>query len=116
MMTLGVTSLASAQGQAQPQIDRGVAVVDLKYIFDNFPYFQEEKKKIDAAIKLAEGEVAADKKNVEQLKEARDNCKKGMPDYIARDAQLTRAQTELTIKVQQTRKQFVEREANAYFS
>jgi Skp family chaperone for outer membrane proteins len=115
-MTLGVTSLASAQGQAQPQVDRGVAVVDLKYIFDNFPYFLAEKKKIDDDIKLAEAGVTADKKNVEDLKTARDACKKGMPDYINRDAQLTRAQTELTIKVQQTRKQFVEREANAYFN
>jgi outer membrane protein len=115
-MTLGVTSLATAQNQGQPPIDRGVAVVDLKYIFDNFPYFQEEKKKIDAAIKAAEGEVTTDKEQLEQLKKARDQCKKGMPDYIARDAQVTRAQTELSIKVQQTRKQFVEREANAYFN
>ena len=41
--------------------------------------------------------------------------KKGSGDYNARDVQLTRAQTELTFKVQQTRKKFVEREADLYF-
>jgi Skp family chaperone for outer membrane proteins len=113
-MTLGVTSRASAQNQAQ--IDRGVAVVDLKYIFDNFEYFKGEKAKIDNDIKLAEAEVATEKKNVEQLKDHRDLARKGTPEYINRDAQLTRAQTELTVKVAQTRKKFVEREANLYFT
>jgi Skp family chaperone for outer membrane proteins len=110
-MTLGVTSLAGAQNR----VDRGVAVVDLKYVFDNFPIFLQEKQKVDGEIKAAEAEVTAEKKRVEELKAQRDNCKRGTPDYTARDTQLTRAQTELSIKVQQTRKRFVEREANLYF-
>ena len=85
-MTLGATSLASAQTP-----DRGVAVVDLKYIFDNFPLFLAEKKKVDAEIQAAEADVTADKNNVEGLKKSRDDCKKGTPDYNARDAQFTRA-------------------------
>jgi Skp family chaperone for outer membrane proteins len=108
-MTLGVTSLASAQAP-----DRGVAVVDLKYIFDNFPLFLQEKEKVDVEIKAAEGVVTADKNNVEQLKAERDRSKKGTPDYNARDEQFTRAQIELGAKVQQTRRKFVEREANLY--
>jgi Skp family chaperone for outer membrane proteins len=112
LTTLGVTSLASAQ--AQP--DRGVAVVDLKYIFDNFPWFKAQKDQVDGEIKAAEAEVAAEKKNVEQLKDERDKCKKGTADYQARDTQFTRAQIELGAKVQNTRKRFVEREANLYLN
>ncbi len=111
-MTLGVTSLASAQSQ----VDRGVAVVDLKYIFDNFPFFLAEKQKIDDDIKKADTDLTAEKQTVEQLKVERDKCRKGTPDYFTRDAQLTRAQTELSVKVQTTKKKFVEREANLYFN
>jgi Skp family chaperone for outer membrane proteins len=110
MMTLAVSSSARAQGQ----VDRGVAVVDLKYIFDNFPLFLAEKEKVDKDIKAAEDEVVAEKKNLETLKTQRDECKKTSPEYASRDAQLTRAGTELQVKVTQTRKRFVEREATLY--
>ncbi len=113
-MTLGVTPKASAQGQAQ--IDRGVAVVDLKYIFDNFPWFTAEKQRIDDDLKKAETEMQAEKTAAEQLKAKRDECRKGTPDYVTRDQQLIRAQTELNVKIQTTRKKFVEREANLYFN
>lgn len=109
-----VASLASAQ--APSQIDRGVAVVDLKYIFDKFPWFTQQKEQVDNEIKAAEAEITADKKHLEELKAERDKCRKGTPEYTARDAQFTKAQIELGAKVQQTRKRFVEREANIYFN
>lgn len=105
------SSPAFAQGQA---VDRGVAVIDLRFIFEHYPRFKELKAVIDNDVKLEEEAIKTLKAQLESTKKLRDEARRGTTDYERLDGQLTQQQVNLQARVQQSRKKFMEREASIY--
>jgi Skp family chaperone for outer membrane proteins len=100
--------------QAQQVVDRGVAVIDLRYIFEKYPRFQEAKAVIDNDVKAEEEAIKGQKAQLESVKKQRDEARRGTTDYERLDGQLTQLQVSLQARIQQSRKRFMEREAFAY--
>jgi Skp family chaperone for outer membrane proteins len=102
--------------QAQSQVDRGVAVIDLRYIFEHFPRFQEAKAAIDADVKGQENEIRARKEKLEDLKKRRDALRRTSTEYETLDNQLTRESAEFQAELQKQRRRIMGREAQAYYT
>lgn len=113
----GTIDPSTARAQVQQQrIDRGVAVVDLKYIFDNYPRFTQAKEAMQNQVTRAEADVKTYKARVEQEIKRRDNYHPGQARYVEIDAHVTRMKIELQSMFTTQKKRFLQQEAEIYFT
>jgi Skp family chaperone for outer membrane proteins len=109
-------AFSSAKAQNQPVVDRGVAVIDLRYIFEHYPKFQELKASIDADVKSQEADIKARKERLETLKKQRDSHRRVSTEYESLDNQLTRESADFQAHITNERKRIMAREATAYYT
>src|SRR5947207_12297783 len=67
----------------------GIAVIDLKYIFDHDPAFARAKADVDIDIQLAEAMVELRKASVDKLQKDRQRESRGSAEYKRLDRLLT---------------------------
>ena len=113
-----IVSLCARTSTAQPQRPPGpgVAIIDLTYIFKNHTRFQAMKDDLERDVKRAEEDLKALQKQIAELIELRKEYNSGTPDYRRLDEQIVQRQAELQSKVKLQRKDFVRREAKAYYN
>ncbi len=111
----------AAAGAATPQYSAnagkyGVAVIDISYIFKNYPGFTAEIEKLKKEMEAADGQLKADSERLVQMQQQRDTLKPGSDDFKKVDEQLAREKADFSIKQGTIRRDFLEREAKIYFS
>lgn len=93
-----------------------VALVDVSYIFKNHHRFKASMNAMKAEVERAEAEVKKDREAILRLNEQLQGFRKGTPDYNAIDEDLTRRRTELGVRIQKQKKEFLQREATIYYN
>jgi Skp family chaperone for outer membrane proteins len=93
----------------------GIAVVDISYIFKNFPAFTSAIEALKKEMEAADGQLKADRDRLAQMEEQRNALKPGTPDFKRLDEELARQKADFSIKQGTIRRDFLEREAKIYY-
>jgi Skp family chaperone for outer membrane proteins len=94
----------------------GVAVVDISYIFKNYPGFTAEIEKLKKEMEGADGQLKADRDRLVAMEQQRDALKPGSNEFKQLDEELARQKADFSIKQGTIRRDFLEREAKIYYS
>jgi len=108
------TKLSFAQAQAGA--GQGIAIIDLAYIFKNYPRFQAMKDDMKRDVDRVENELKSMRDEIEKLGTRLNEYPKGTPEYKELETHLANRQAELNVKVQLQKKDFLQREAKIYFN
>ena len=93
----------------------GVAVVDISYVFKKHDRFIATMESMKTEMESAEAEMKAERANIGQLEERRNNYNAGSAEYKQLDEELARQMAEFNLKMTRLHKSFVERQAKLYF-
>jgi Skp family chaperone for outer membrane proteins len=93
----------------------GIAVVDISYIFKNYPAFTGAIEGLKKEMEAADGQLKADRDRLAQMEEQRNTLKPGTADFKRLDEELARQKADFSIKQGTIRRDFLEREAKIYF-
>jgi Skp family chaperone for outer membrane proteins len=93
----------------------GIAVVDISFIFKNYPGFTSQIEALKGEMEAADGKLKADRDRLVQMEEQRNTLKPGSPEFKQLDEQLAHLKAEFTIKQGTIRRDFLEREAKVYY-
>jgi Skp family chaperone for outer membrane proteins len=91
-----------------------IALVDISYIFDNYPPFKEQMAELKRDVDRAENEVKKKVTGLEETKKKMDASARGSMEYIKLEADLSVSQAELKTGVEAQRKEFLSHEAQLY--
>lgn len=94
----------------------GMGVVDVSYIFKNFPGFTAEIEKLKKEMEGADGQLKADRDRLVAMEQQRDTLKPGSNEFKQLDEELARQKADFSIKQGTIRRDFLEREAKIYYS
>jgi Skp family chaperone for outer membrane proteins len=93
-----------------------VAVVDISFIFKNYPGFTSQIEALKTEMEAADGKLKADRDAIMRMEEQRNTMKPGSPEFKQLDEQLAHQKAEFQIKQGTIRRDFLEREAKVYYS
>ena len=93
----------------------GIAVVDISFIFKNYPGFTNQIEALKTEMEAADGKLKADRDNLVRMEEQRNTMKPGSPEFKQLDEQLAHMKAEFSIKQGTIRRDFLEREAKIYY-
>ena len=105
---------AAAPPAASSAGPRGVAVIDITFILDNYPRLKQESDQFKADVenmgKQFKGEQETIVKSAEKLK----TFKAGSPDFKKLEEELAQRSSDLKVKASLQEKEFAERESRMY--
>jgi Skp family chaperone for outer membrane proteins len=108
--------LAAQQNAAGANASRyGIAVVDISYIFKNYPAFTGAIEGLKKEMEAADGQLKADRDRLARMEEERNALKPGTPDFKRLDEELAWQKADFSIKQGTIRRDFLEREAKIYY-
>jgi Skp family chaperone for outer membrane proteins len=93
----------------------GIAVVDISFVFKNYPGFTSQIEALKTEMEAADGKLKADRDRLVQMEEQRNTMKPGSTEFKQLDEQLAHLKAEFTIKQGTIRRDFLEREAKVYY-
>jgi Skp family chaperone for outer membrane proteins len=93
----------------------GIAVVDISFIFKNYPGFTSQIETLKTEMEAADGKLKADRDRLVAMEEQRNTMKPGSPEFKQLDEQLAHLKAEFSIKQGTVRRDFLEREAKVYY-
>ena len=93
-----------------------IAVVDISFIFKNYPAFTSQIEKLKGEMEAADGSLRAERDRLVQMEEERNTKKPGSPEFKQLDENLARLKAEFSIKQGTVRRDFLEKEATVYFT
>ncbi len=105
----------AAPGHGANAAKYGIAVVDISFIFKNYPGFTSQIEGLKAEMEAADGKLKADRDRLVQMEEQRNTLKPGSPEFKQIDEQLAHLKAEFQIKQGTVRRDFLEREAKVYY-
>jgi Skp family chaperone for outer membrane proteins len=118
----GLVSTAGPRAQAQQQAGPGgnagrygIAVVDISFIFKNYPQFTSQIEALKKEMETADGQLKADRDRIVSMEEQRNTLKPGTEQFKQLDEELARQKAEFSIKQGTVRRDFLEREAKVYY-
>ena len=103
-----------AQAPARPAAGPNVALLDVSYIFKNHARFKGKMEEMKADVERAEAQVKKERETIIKLAEDLQRFHKGTPDYKALEEELAKRQADLSVQVQLTKNEFLQREAKIY--
>jgi len=115
----GAAPAGAAAGQPSPGANApryGIAVVDISYIFKNYPNFTASIEQLKKEMEAADGQLKADRDRLAQMEEQRNALKPGTADFKHLDEELARQKADFSIKQGTIRRDFLEREAKIYYA
>ncbi len=92
-----------------------VAIIDLKYIFDNHMRFKAMTEEMRRSVQGAEADINARKERVNNLIKQLNDVNKGAPDYKQLEDEITQQKADLSALVSTTKREFMRREAKIYY-
>ncbi|MCA9261405.1 MAG: OmpH family outer membrane protein [Planctomycetales bacterium] len=116
-LSLASTQSARAQGHnASANASRfGIAVVDISYIFQNYPKFTRTMESMKTEMTTAEDSLKSERDRVQKMEEHRNTLKPGTDDFKRLDEELARQKADFNIKAGAIRRDFLEKEAQVYY-
>jgi len=110
------TVVAQQQNPAGANSSRfNIGVVDVSYIFKNYQQFRSSMDAMKKEMESAEGELKAERGQVQTREEERKSFKVGSPEFKKLDEEIARLKAEFNLKAGRIRKDFLEREAKVYY-
>ena len=92
----------------------GIAVVDVTYIFKEYPKFKGIMDGMKKEMEGAEAQLKADRDRIQQMEERRDTLQPSSDEFKKLDENLARQKADFNIKAGTIRRDFMEREAEVY--
>jgi len=92
-----------------------IAVVDVSYVFKNYQQFRTSMDAMKEEMTSAEGQLKAERDQVQTREAERDDFKLGTPEFKKFDEDIARMKAEFNLKAGRIRKDFLEREAKVYY-
>jgi Skp family chaperone for outer membrane proteins len=120
----GLLSFAVHPAQAQQQQQAGpggnagrygIAVVDISFVFKNYPQFTTQIEALKKEMETADGALKQDHDRIVALEEQRNTMKPGTDQFKQLDEQLAQQKAQFSIKQGTVRRDFLEREAKIYY-
>jgi Skp family chaperone for outer membrane proteins len=112
-VTANVLAQGNAAGANAPRY--GVAVVDISYIFKNYPKFKAAMDGMKTEMETAESTLKAGRDRIAQMEEQRQTLKPGSQEFKQLDEEVARQKADFNIKAGSIRRDFLEREAKVYY-
>ncbi len=109
LATAAICLTAAREAQAQ------VAIIDLKYIFDNHIRFKQMTEEMRRSVQAAEADITARRDRINSLIKQLEGVKKGTPDYKQLEDEITQQKADLNALVSNTKREFMRREAKIYY-
>jgi len=112
---------AHAQAQAPPFAQsgnaarHGIGVVDISFIFKNYPQFTQQIETLKREMEAADGALKGDRDKIVAMEEQRNALKPGSVEFKQLDEQLAQQKAAFSIKQGTVRRDFLEREAQIYY-
>ncbi|MAT68969.1 MAG: hypothetical protein CMJ58_05540 [Planctomycetaceae bacterium] len=114
-LALSLTTISAAQNPHGANAARyGVAVVDVTFIFKEYPKFKSVMDGLKKEMENAETALKADRNRLKALQEQRDTLNATSDEFKQLDEQLARQQADFQIKAGKMRRDIMEREAKVY--
>lgn len=110
------TAGAAPAAAAAPPAGTNVAVIDIAFIFKNHNKFKGEMEGMKGQIEQFEQSLKKDQADFEKRREQLQAYKPASPEFKALEEQLAKLSSELQVKMQLKRKEFLEQEAKIYFA
>lgn len=101
---------------AAPPAGTNVAVIDIAFIFKNHNQFKAQMEGMKSQIEQFEQSLKKDQADFEKRREQLQAYKPSSPEFKALEEQLAKLSSELQVKMQLKRKEFLEQEAKIYFA
>lgn len=91
-----------------------IAVVDISFIFKNYPVFTQQIDKLKQEMETADGTLRAQRDSLVAMEEQRNALKPGSPEFKTLDESLAHKKAEFSIQQGKVRRDFMEKEAQVY--
>jgi Skp family chaperone for outer membrane proteins len=92
-----------------------VAVVDISFVFKNYPQFTQQIEALKKEMETADGQLKEDRDRIVALEDQRNTLKVGSEQFKQLDEQIAQQKAQFQIKQGTVRRDFLEREAKVYF-
>ena len=93
----------------------GTAVVDVSYIFKNYPRFKTQMEQLKTQMESADSQLKSERSSIAAKEEERKKYNVGAPEYKKLDEDIAQATASFQLKANRIRKEFLEREAKVYY-
>lgn len=107
-------TLPAGSAVARPAANAPIALVDINYIFKNHARFKQMMDEMEAEVKRAEEEVRSEQASIRTAAQALDQFKKGTPDYKSIEEELAQRSSNLSVRVNLQKKEFLQKEARIF--
>jgi Skp family chaperone for outer membrane proteins len=114
MSLTGGNALAQRPGMAPPAAPTSIALIDINYIFKQHPGFKAEMEQMKSDVQRAEAQVKADADAARKFSERMADFHQGTPEYKQAEEELVRKQTDIQVRVNSQKKEFLLRESQIY--
>ncbi|BBO32412.1 OmpH family outer membrane protein [Lacipirellula parvula] len=91
-----------------------IAVVDISFIFKNYPVFTQQIDKLKGEMEAADGALRKERDNLVAMEEQRNALKPGSAEFKSLDENLAHKKAEFSIQQGKVRRDFMEKEAQVY--
>ncbi|QEG35016.1 OmpH family outer membrane protein [Bythopirellula goksoeyrii] len=117
-------SLAALSNQAMSQeagpsansARYGYGVVDVTYIFKHYQRFTTSMDNMKKAMESADGQLKSERDTIAEKEQVRTQYNPGAPEFKQIDEEIARLKAEFQLKAGKIRRDFLEREAQVYYS
>jgi len=111
-----IDSAAAQPPVQQPQSLAGQTVLlDVNAVFKAHLRFKAMMEDMQRDVEQAEADVKQEKEKIRKLAESLEQFHAGTQDYQQLDTELTKRQSDLAVKVQMRKKEFIQQEAKIYY-
>lgn len=93
-----------------------IAVVDISFIFKNYPAFTSQIETLKKEMESADESLRTERDRLVQMEEERNTKKPGSPEFKQLDENLARLKANFSIKQGTVRRDFLEKEAMVYYT
>lgn len=108
--------VAQTAGQPAARAVAPVVLLDINAVFKGYRKMQDEMNRMKGDVERAEQFVKQERDAIRSQAEKLQDFRKGTAEYKALEEELTKRQADLSFKVQMQKKEFLEKEAQIFFT
>ena len=116
---IALSQLAAGDALAQqprPGAPNTVAILDLTYIFKHHVRFKQMSEDMKRDVDAAESALKADRDSYQKLIQKLEDYKRGSPEYKQLEEEIAKRGSELNLRVNIQKKDFLEQESRIYYT
>jgi Skp family chaperone for outer membrane proteins len=109
-------SAAPPRSAAPPAANHGIAVIDVKYILENYARVKAATDQFNRDFENTGARFKKEKEGINKLVEKIKSFKPGTPEYKKLEEDITQKESDLKVQASLQQKEFAEREARIYLT